>query len=331
MGKLFTSTNGGATWIERRHEAQLLAVAWSGDGSRLVVGGLQGLNATVWASADGGATWTPPFSLANMPFSAAVASSASGDRLVAAATNGYLATSADGGATWTQRTGAPGPDCMWWAVASSADGAKLAATHTGSLVNSVPGGVWTSTDGGATWTDRSAALRAADANGRADCRALASSADGARLVAACKGAVLVSADAGATWAVSKRWLGSADAVASSADGSRLLAADNSGGTPVHTSTNGGASWTTLAALGRLQYTGWRVVAVSADGMRLAVGGGATYIHTSTDGGATWDPPPPPPPPPTNMSRWAGGWAEAQLALACDARMRRAAAWLGLQQ
>ncbi len=76
---------------------------------------------------------------------AAVAVSANGSKLVAAAGGGKIITSVDYGATWTVRESARN----WIAVASSSDGTTLVAS-------SYMGTVYTSRDSGSTWsTDNS--------------------------------------------------------------------------------------------------------------------------------------------------------------------------------
>lgn len=91
--------------------------------------------------------------------------------------------------------------------------------------------------------------------------AVASSADGTKLVAAESGGLLwTSVDAGTTWearASAQTW----SAVASSADGRRLVAAVTDG--QIWISVNSGATWTPQAQARR-----WRSVASSANGQRL---------------------------------------------------------------
>lgn len=170
----------------------------------------------------------------------AVASSSSGERLVAAVPERSIVTSSDGGKTWTERTAGPGAR-SWQAVVSSADGINLVATDRGTIPPSIsPASVYTSSDSGATWVDRTAAVWAAAPN--AVCLSVASSDDGNRLFGACQTSVLISADAGATWNTTTRRFNSANAAAASSDGSRLVFADSPG--YVYTSSNGGTTWTT---------------------------------------------------------------------------------------
>ncbi len=83
--------------------------------------------------------WTPHPAAGNRRW-IALASSADGSKLLAAAATGFLYTSADAGLTWTGRlTDAVRP---WQPVASSADGMKLvAATYLGPIFTSVDAGV----------------------------------------------------------------------------------------------------------------------------------------------------------------------------------------------
>ncbi|MDB6110385.1 MAG: hypothetical protein JWR69_2135 [Pedosphaera sp.] len=111
-------------------------------------------------------------------------------------------------------------------------------------------------------------------------QAVASSADGAKMVAAVSsGFIYTSVDSGATWtqrATSQAW----HSVASSADGTRLAAAVSSG--LVYTSVDSGANWTARA--GSLA---WYSIASSADGTKLAAVVNNGFIYTSVDAGTNW--------------------------------------------
>jgi uncharacterized repeat protein (TIGR01451 family) len=100
---------------------------------------------------------------------------------------------------------------VWFAIASSSDGTKLAAGAYG-------GYTYTSTDSGATWTERTAP-------GSRSWNGLASSSDGSTILAAAQGNyIFVSTDSGATW-TQQTSLGTANwfGVASSSNGTRLAA------------------------------------------------------------------------------------------------------------
>jgi hypothetical protein len=211
--------------------------------------------------------------------------------------------SSDSGVSWTLTSA---PTNMWSSVASSADGAKLFAggnflERTIFSTNPVPGGIFVSTNQGATWN-----LSSAPTN---QWSSLACSADGSKIVAANSpldptvgGPIYRSTDSGATWTVttapSKHW----SSVASSADGTKLVAVatyeynDGSQEVPglVYTSTDSGATWTPTSAPGNV----WASVACSADGTKIVAAanspdepqlGDQGLIYRSTDSGLTWTP------------------------------------------
>jgi hypothetical protein len=175
--------------------------------------------------------------------------------------------------TWTQTSA---PNNYWNSIASSADGTKLVAAVYG-------GGIYTSTNSGATWT-----LTSAPHSGfGAAWESVASSADGCKLVAAgCyNNPIYISTNSGMNWSSSgqsENW----QSVACSADGSKLVAAASING-PIFTSTNFGTTWEKAGALSNW----WQSVASSADGNKLvaAVGGSgpAVPIYVSTNAGTTW--------------------------------------------
>ncbi len=111
-------------------------------------------------------------------------------------------------------------------------------------------------------------------------RGLASSADGARLVAVVNnGQIYTSTDSGATWTARdsiRNWY----AVTSSADGSKLAAVVYGG--QIYTSTDSGISW-----VARETARNWTSIASSSDGSRLVATVSTGFIYTSTDSGITW--------------------------------------------
>jgi hypothetical protein len=114
-------------------------------------------------------------------------------------------TSTNSGATWMQSAWSDD----WTCVASSSDGLNLAAaTASGGA-----GLIYTSGDGGASWT-----LTSAPTNGWVS---LTSSADGTKLAAAAYGQVYLSTDSGGTWTLSQTPAGAWSTVACSADGHNI--------------------------------------------------------------------------------------------------------------
>ena len=180
---VYTSVDSGATWTQTGTAQAWTSVASSADGTKLVAASEGG---GIYTSVDSGATWTQTGTAQAWT---SVASSADGTKLVAGFTlptrtssgylpaGGYLCTSADSGAAWTQT----GPDVGWMSVASSADGSKLVAAGAGAFTD--PDGIsgysddylYMSTDSGVTWNQTAI---------QDGWRAVASSADGTKLVAA---------------------------------------------------------------------------------------------------------------------------------------------------
>jgi photosystem II stability/assembly factor-like uncharacterized protein len=176
---------------------------------------------------------------------------------------------------WTERSVPGAMSKVYWSdIDASSDGLKIIAAD-------LTGYLYTSTDGGTTWTQRSAG---GPATGRGSWRGVATSQDGTRLAAALTSEyIYTSADGGATWiqraTSGKRiWNG----IVSSADGSRLAGVVSGG--YIYTSTDGGATWSENTSSGSKNW--WKIVS-SSDGMKLAAIANNNYISTSDDGGATW--------------------------------------------
>jgi len=157
-----------------------------------------------------------------------------------------------------------GINVSWNSITCSADGTRLAGTTQ-------YGFVYTSTDGGVTWTPRISGHFAA----------VASSSDGSKLVAVPQSGLLyASTDGGVTWPVGV-YLGSGQtAVGMSADGSKVVTVTANG--PVWTSSNGAANWTAHGPTNN-----WSSVASSSDGSKLVATVNGGFIYTSTDSGSTW--------------------------------------------
>jgi len=218
----------------------------------------------------------------------ALASSADGVHLIGAGAS-ILVTSSDSGASWSYRSGANQPNALPGGIAMSADGKRVAVAD-----GAAAGHISLSTDYGTNFTVSPNAPTTSYA-------AIASSADGDRLVAAAKsGGIYSSSDFGINWATtsapSNQWC----ALASSADGSRLVAASTNAG--IYISTDFGVSWNLTAAPTNVA---WRSVCSSFDGFRLGAVGLSTNIYTSADGGQSWVP-----------SEFSG--TQALLSIACSA-------------
>ena len=272
------------------------AVAMSPDGSKLVAatGGNGSSSDYLYASTDGGATWTA-LTAAGKRVWMSVGMSSDGTKLVAASTQ-YVFTSTDSGASWTQRT-IFGSAHSFRAAAISPDGAILAAAdNDGQNWNgTVLGKIYTSTDGGVTWTHETGA-------GTGYWSQLRFSPNGNKLIATAGDYYAYvyreeynflwigsTSDGGTAWTWTRQdgagqhnWI---SATFFSTDGAKVVAADRNTGT-LYISTDAGATWNIDSSLG---VHPWMSVAASLDGSSLALASydGYLYTGTSTNGGTTW--------------------------------------------
>jgi hypothetical protein len=192
-----------------------------------------------------------------------------------------LTNSARGQAwTWTQCTNAPSLE--WRAVACSSDGTKIFAAVEN-------GGIYRSTNSGATWNATTAPLRNWDA--------LASSADGTKVAAGIStlssttnGGIWASIDGGNTWtntmAISNLYLWLS--IASSSNGNLIAGGDGdingqAAVGEIFTSFNSGNMWNLNSPMS----TQWSGVTSSADGTKLAAVPYTNLIYVSTNSGTTW--------------------------------------------
>jgi len=178
-GGICTFTNAGAFWAPAYASDinQLRSVACSADGSHMAAvarGEYLGSVGLIYTSTNGGATWGAQEDQFYKPWTA-IASSADGSKLVAVEWGGAW-ISTNFGAGW-QQTSLPGPaaERTWNCVCSSAEGNRLAAAAG----TSIAGPIYLSTDSGDTWTQTDAPVT--------NWAAIASSADGCKLVGAVNG------------------------------------------------------------------------------------------------------------------------------------------------
>ncbi len=141
FGGVYTSTNAGTTWISNSVAANhdWSTAASSGDGTKLAVGGTTFGN--IYTSTNAGASW-----VSNSPPSGywtSVVSSADGTRL-AAAWSGVIYNSTNSSTNWTSHT----PPAGGTSLAISADGTLLVMPYS-------PAAVYCSTNWGTTWAQRS--------------------------------------------------------------------------------------------------------------------------------------------------------------------------------
>jgi hypothetical protein len=179
-------------------------------------------------------------------------------------------------------------------VASDSAGTHLVAV-TGAAGTSRGGDIWTSADGGATWTLR---ITVISRTGYVQRAAAASDSTGTHLVVAA-GDIWTSSDSGATWtdktagtiAGGQSWVD----LASDSTGVRLVAI--TAYSDIWTSADAGATWTSRTKGTAASGLDWQGVASDATGTHLVAvsepsvsNGGDLYggdIWVSTDAGATW--------------------------------------------
>ncbi len=275
-GKIYTSTDSGATWVARTTPepgGAWAAVASSADGSRLVAVSYNGIRVCI--SQDSGVTWTTPLNPALFSYGPqfeSVCSSGDGN-LVLAGAIGFTGTnptnrlyrSADGGTNWTlvdlggRRVAA---------LCCSGDG-KTVFAGTKPDMWETTSLVYKSADSGLTWVPTTAPS--------APWHALACSVDGTRVYATPNagtsggwyGVLYASHDWGVTWSSNAVPARSVSRMDCSADGSRIVLVD-SGFQQIVSSVNAGASWTVDRILPALDDPFGNGVTLSADGNTLIV-------------------------------------------------------------
>ncbi|MHB8107583.1 MAG: stalk domain-containing protein [Candidatus Cryosericum sp.] len=181
---------------------------------------------------------------------------------------------------WIERQPAGDVGLEWYALASDSSGSKLVAAAFG--VYGAEGWVYTSTNGGVSWTVRSPIAASQY------WRAAASDSDGSNLVvAAWAGRIYTSSNGGASWterqpagAMDQRW----QTVASDADGSNLIAGTSAG--RLWISSDGGKTWSETRPAGDVPGD-WRGASSSSDGRVLVVGNYNGRLYLTTNGGAGW--------------------------------------------
>ena len=248
-GSIQISHDSGLTWdaeLARRFGAAFEAVTVSSNGMNMAVASQDG---DIWTSADSGSTWTDRI-LSGSNHWFALAASSDGSRLVAGTDFGTLIESLDFGATWSEIS-IPG-EHGWFDIAMSSDGQKIIASDypsqrifissdwgiswqvhlaglpvagvtsssdgTNLAVGIVGGDIFTSSDSGQTWVDRTN-------SGSRLWVSLSSSYDGSTIIAGIVGTgVYLSRDYGQSWK-EQTWFGTGlwIALATVGDGHRMFA------------------------------------------------------------------------------------------------------------
>ncbi|MFP5341588.1 MAG: hypothetical protein ACLGIJ_01495 [Candidatus Limnocylindria bacterium] len=233
------------------------SLAFAGEGTDRVLFGHHG---GLMASADGGRTWD------DLPVGEdAMSTATSSDGSIIIAGHEVFRASRDGGATWTSiATDLPSLDIHGFAR-DPVDPARMWAYP-------VTGGLWESTDGGATF-------RQARTDNVLYPTAVAGE-SATRLLGVDTTGLIESADGGRTWSpLTMPPTFPMTALAASADGRILYAGAQDG---LHRSEDGGRSWAATAYTGSVF-----ALATSTDGRTVILVDRATEVFRSDDGGATW--------------------------------------------
>ena len=275
-GYIYTSTDYGATWVERTSPGSKswFEITSSSDGTKLaatMAPDTETAPSYIWTSTDSGVNWTQRTS-SGSKFWRSITSSSDGTKLAAFGLNiiiniedgyrtwdydisgGYIYTSSNSGVTWTEITSAG--KRYWNDIASSSDGTKLVAIGSNRFFGI--GYIYTSTDSGTTWVQQTSA-------GSKNWRCITSSSDGIKLAACVDGYIYTSIDSGATWvertsAGFRNW----EAITSSSDGTKIAAGVYYGG--IYSSIDSGATWVEIQLADGLYLS--RITS-SSDGSKLA--------------------------------------------------------------
>ena len=286
-GGAYRSTDGGATWSPIAAVSGLAGwqVTFAPDGTAYL-----GTQDGVWISDDDGVSWTAS-SLGigpNDSVTAITIDPSDPDTLWIGISESFgqqpvnVMRSNDGGVTWVNRTPPLGTPLSANAIAvDPADGDTVIAGFAGGFGG---GAVWVTTDGGDTWTDRTAGLPARPIQ--------AIEHDGERFLLG--GGQLFNSefvglyatdDLGLTWTPlhDGTWplLVVNDVAVDPSDPDTILVATDGSG--VHRSEDGGASWT-IGVEGTGSLTAQAVHFVPGDPDTVWVGASSLAVFRSTDGG-----------------------------------------------
>jgi len=197
--------------------------------------------------------------------------------------------------TWIKLLNAP--NIKMEEITSSSDGTKLAAVGSqffegGEVEDYYGGNIWTSSDSGISWTERTITNAEGVSNLNWEC--ITSSSDGTKLAAveaghySDGGNIWISSDSGATW--TERTVGGGKqpwlTIASNSNGNILIAGGR-GNTDlgIYVSTDSGAIWVLKNSGNPPTITS--SVAINANGTVMASARSGGDIYISPDTGETW--------------------------------------------
>jgi photosystem II stability/assembly factor-like uncharacterized protein len=303
---IYTTSNGGFSWVARETARDWKSVAMSGDG---VMQTAVVQNGTIFISSNSGVTWSSRES--PRAWSGVAVSRTDGSVQIACVFGGGVYSSTDSGNNWIKYDTLP--DDLWTALDISADGSvqtmvgantfiynsvdsgtifatvgpavrgkysSISMSDDGSIqtavLNDINNGlILRSSDSGATWS-----ITVVDYS-RELVKVAVSGTDGSvQSIIGDTGDIYVSIDSGATWEVNG-FSESFSGIALSSDGATQLSVVRGNG--FYKTTNTGGGWIALVSPG---YT-TRNLAISSDAQYQIVGNVFRQLFLSTDFGSTF--------------------------------------------
>ncbi len=282
-GFIYTSTDSGDTWVAKTSSGTRLwiSVAVSADGKIYATNesGKRGYGRCyIFTSSDSGINWIEQTASPRLGWKR-IAVSNNGLNMVAADTEGRLATSTDSGLTWNSYA-------VSWVNSSlldlaASDNGDIFALRSGTITTDQH--IYTSTDSGVTWIEQTG-------SDLKNWKKVAMSSDGSNVVALANGNdyIYMSTNGGVAWmqktdSGERSWF---DVVLSNV-GSLFAINETTTSTDdyIYTSTDSGTTWMKQTNSG---LKSWVCVAMSSDGSKVAAAAeGSSYVYTSTNGGESW--------------------------------------------
>ena len=283
-GDIFTSSDGGNSWIDRTTSGARgwYSISSNSDGSLLFAVDNDnyfprenGSGGFIYRSSDFGATWET-VTVAGQHIWTSISVSPDGLNVIASAYRNHIYTSNDGGITWYDR-GSPDDTpngqgvSAFPSAAQSFDGIHIIALENGDADG---GNIFASGDGGRSWSGTESPYT--------NWQSVTSNSDGSRLAAIAYqrntsfGDIYTSSDFGLTWTDKTSAIGPLawSSIASSFDGAHLATTAN--GDYIYTSEDFGVTWESQTVAGQ---NTWTSIAMSGDGQLLAAVGTNSDIWT----------------------------------------------------
>jgi photosystem II stability/assembly factor-like uncharacterized protein len=297
-GQIYVSTDYGATWttVLTTNWSNITSV-WNTSNWLLAASTYDSLTTVdgyIYTSVDNGTNWTERLGAGFKKWTGMSSVYIAPNWYIAAAVvNDLIYISSDNGATWNKTLISNDPanqTKLWNKLTTATDGTNLFIASTVSLpAIGSSGSIYTTTNGGLTWTERTGA-------GSRLWTDITSVWTGAAWYIAATvdgGNVYTSTDGGATWTQqvgsgSRKWTGITSIWTGAAWYIAATVSNISAFTPdyIYTSTNGGVTWTQQTGIGLGFWLNCSSIWTGAAWYITSVGALNT-INTSINGGITW--------------------------------------------